>query len=59
MDDSSNFYTHRYEESLTYLSQDAAALRAQAIIDIEPTITVAAVELVCPRDQYPWGWVTE
>ena len=57
VDDSTSFYTHRYEDALSYFSQDAANLRAQSIIDIEPTITVAAIELLCPRDQYPSGWV--
>ena len=57
VDDSTSFYTHRYEDALSYFSQDAANLRAQSIVDIEPTITVAAIELLCPRDQYPSGWV--
>ena len=57
VDDSTSFYTHRYEDALSYFSQDAANLRAQSIIDIEPTIEVAAIELLCPRDQYPSGWV--
>ena len=57
VDDSSSFYTTRYEEALSYVTQDAANLRAQSIIDIEPTITVAEIELLCPRDQYPSGWI--
>ena len=57
VDDSTSFYTHRYEEALSYFSQDAAALRAQAIIDIEPSIEVKQIELYCDRGQYPYGWM--
>jgi hypothetical protein len=57
VDDSTSFYTHRYEEALSYFSQDAATLRAQSIIDIEPSIEVKAVELYCDRGQYPYGWM--
>ena len=57
VDDSTSFYTTRYEEALTYCSQEAATIRAQAIADVEPTIDIAAIELLCPRSQYPYGWV--
>jgi hypothetical protein len=57
VDDSTSFYTHHYEEALSYFSQDAATLRAQSIIDIEPSIEVKAVELYCDPRHYPYGWM--
>ena len=56
VDDASSFYTHRYQDALTYLSQEAASIRAKAISGVEPTVDVMALELSCPRDQYPYGW---
>ena len=57
VDDNSGFYTHRYEDAIGYSSQEAAALRAKAIIGDEPSVTVVAVEFLCPPNQYPWGWL--
>jgi hypothetical protein len=57
VDDSTSFYTHHYEEALSYFSQDAAALRAQSIIDIEPSIEVKPIELYCDPRHYPYGWM--
>lgn len=56
VDDSTSFYTNNVDEALGYLDQDAAATRAQAIADVEPSVNVMPVELLCPRDQYPYGW---
>jgi len=57
VDDSTSLYTNRIEDALGYLDQDAAAMRAQAIADVDPSVSVTAVELFCDRGQYPYGWL--
>jgi len=59
VDDASNFYTTKYEEALSYLSYEAAALRAQAIVHLDPSVTVTPLEVFCPPGQYPYGWLKE
>ena len=55
--DDSSIYTHDREKALAFIDQDSAAVRALDIQDIEPTVDVVAVDLVCPKSQYPYLWM--
>lgn len=55
--DDSSIYTHEREKALTFIDHDSAAIRAIDIQDIEPTVDVVAIDLVCPKSQYPYLWM--
>ena len=51
-----SFYTDRYELALSFTCFEAATMRAKAILDIEPAVTITPLEVLRPACSYPLNW---